>query len=44
MNRLGIVVFTALALGIFAMAGTDTSSSDSHHVWHTYAAKTPLTP
>jgi hypothetical protein len=44
MNRLGIVVFAALALGVLAMAGTDTSTSGSHQVWHTYAAKTPLTP
>lgn len=44
MNRLGALVFAALALGLIAMSAVDTKSSDTDKVWHVYAARTPLTP
>ena len=44
MSRLAYAVFGFLALGIVAMATTDTSSSTTQGVWHVYASKTPLAP
>ena len=44
MSRMGLALIGFLALAVVAMSAMDTTSSDTHNVWHVYAAKTPLAP
>lgn len=44
MNRFGAAVLGVFVLVGIAMASTDTTSTDSHNVWHTYSARTPVAP
>jgi len=44
MTRLGVALIGFLMLAVIAMSAMDTTTSDSHNVWHVYAAKTPAAP